>query len=186
MPKAAKTSAGKLSTLIAGIEAEAYAKGRADAMKELRDLLTAGRDETAAAKPARAKASRKTASRGKRSGGRRAPRGSVPRFIKRVLRAYPGSTAQEIVDRASDDTERSIGISSIRVELQKGRARGAYRSEGRRWSLAGEPSPPEVEEAAQIDPSPDLAQSGEEAADDAQAASDESPREGRRTLGLTL
>ena len=186
MPKAAKTGAEKLSALIAWIEAEAYAKGRADVMNELRDLLTAGRGETVAARPTRARGPRKTSSRRRRSGGKRAPRGSVPRFVTRVLRAHPGSTVQEIVDRASDDTERSIGISSIQVELYKGRARGAYRSDGRRWSLAGEAPPPEAEEAAHIDASPDRAQGGAEATDDATAASDEAPQEGRRTLGLTL
>lgn len=186
MPKAAKTGADKLSALIAGVEAEAYARGRADAMNELRDLLTTGRNETAAAKPARAKASRKTASRGRRNGGKRAPRGSVPRFVERVLRTFPGSTAQEIAGRASDDTERSIGISSIRVALYKGRARGVYRSDGTRWSLAGQASPPEAEEAARIDPSPNPAGGGGEARDDTPAASDEAPREGRRRLGLTL
>ena len=190
MPNAAKSGAEKLSALIAGIEAEAYARGRADAMQELRDVLSAVGSQTARAKPARGRGPRKSASRGRKSGGRRAPRGSVPRFVERVLRAHPGSTVQEIAGRASDETERSIGLSSIRVELHKGRARGAYRSEGRRWSLAGEASPPAVQEAAPTDSSPDSTPGGGEATDPAPPASDDAaggePREGRRTLGLTL
>ena len=51
MPKAAGSNAERLSALIAGIEANAYERGRADARKELLDLCN-----REAGGPARAKA----------------------------------------------------------------------------------------------------------------------------------
>ena len=42
MPKASRSGSDKLAALIAEIEAEAYARGRADARKELLDVLGAG------------------------------------------------------------------------------------------------------------------------------------------------
>lgn len=42
MPKPSRTGSGQLASLVAEIEAEAYARGRADARKELLDLLGAG------------------------------------------------------------------------------------------------------------------------------------------------
>lgn len=166
MPKAAETNAERVSALVAGIEAEAYARGRADAMRELRELLTAGGGKPAS--PAR------------RSRGRRAPKGSVPRFVERVLLAHPGSTAREIAGHAATDAERLIRLSSIRVELGKGRASGRYASDGRRWSFAGEAPPPAAEEAAPPDPAP----ATNRAADG--DAADPGSEDGRQTLGLNF
>ncbi len=178
MPKAAETNAEKVSALVAGIEAEAYARGRADAMRELRELLTAGGGKPADANaPARTRG-RKPASPARRSRGRRAPKGSVPRFVERVLLAHPGSTAREIAGHAATDAERLIRLSSIRVELGKGRAGGRYASDGRRWSFVGEAPPPAAEESAPPDPAP-----ATNRASDGDAA-DPGPEDGRQTLGL--
>ena len=72
--------------------------------------------------------------------------GPVPRFVERVLRDHPGSTVQEILERTATDMERSIKLPSIRNELQSGRKKGKYESNGRRWSLAG-PGPGATETA---------------------------------------
>ena len=143
----------KFSALIAEIEAGAYARGQADARKELLDILGAGERAT----PTGARRGRPGAAAKRRAGGsKRAPRGSVPRFVEQALRDNPGSTVQEILGLASTDAERLIRLSSIRVELGNGRKQGRYVSRGRRWSLAASAStaagedgssgaPPEVE-----------------------------------------
>ncbi len=134
MAKRLASTAATLSALIAEVEAEAYARGRADARNELLEALSTGKvtkRQTQAERGGRAaKATRRTRGRG------RAPRGSVRRFVERVLGEHPGSTVDEIVGRAADDIERSIKASSIRVELRNGRAQQRYLSNNRRWSLA--------------------------------------------------
>ena len=144
----------KLSALISEIEAEAYARGRSDARKELLDILGAGEKRAA---PSGARRGRPAAAPKRRAGGsKRAPRGSVPRFVEQALRDNPGSTVQEILGLASTDAERLIRLSSIRVELRNGRKQGRYELRDGRWSLvapasaaAGEDgssgAPPEVE-----------------------------------------
>ena len=134
MAKRLASTADKISALIAEIEAEAYARGRADARNELLEALGTGnvrKRQTQAERGGRAAKARRRA-----GGRRRAPRGSVRRFIERVLGEHPGSTVDEIVGRAADDIERSIKASSIRVELRNGRAQQRYLSDNRRWSLA--------------------------------------------------
>ena len=127
----------KFSALIAEIEAGAYARGQADARKELLDILGAGERAT----PTGARRGRPGAAAKRRAGGsKRAPRGSVPRFVEQALRDNPGSTVQEILGLASTDAERLIRLSSIRVELGNGRKQGRYVSRDRRWSLAASAS----------------------------------------------
>ena len=137
MRKSSRTGSDKLAALVAEIEAEAYARGRADARKELLDVLGAG-----AAGAPRAKASRGqragTAAPPKRraSGRKRARKGSVPRFVEQALRETPGLTPPEILARAATDDERLIKLPSIRTELRNGRGQGKYEVSGGRWSLA--------------------------------------------------
>ena len=155
MPKAAGSNAERLSALIAGIEADAYERGRADARKELLNLLQPGGGRTGA-RAARGKAAGKKASNGKWTGrGKRAPRGSVHPFVERVLREHPGATAPEIPGHAASDVERSIKLSSIRVELRNGGLQGRYVSDRGRWSLAAsEASSTAPEGAALSEPPP--------------------------------
>ena len=176
MPKAADTNAERLSALVARIEAEAYARGRADAMRELRELLTAGGGKSAGTKAP----GRKPASPASRRPAGRAPRGSVPRFVERVLLAHPGLTAREIAGPAATGTERSIPLDSIRVELRKGRASGRYVLEGKRWSLAVEAAPGAAQESSPPDPA-----AAANAAGDGDAAEPASSDQ-QRTLGLRL
>ena len=191
MPKAAGSNAERLSALIAGIEADAYERGRADARKELLDLLRPGDGQTGAG-AARGKTAGRKASNGKRAGrGTRAPRGSVRPFVERVLREHPGAKAPEIPGHAAGDVERSIKLSSIRVELRNGGLKGRYVSDGGRWSLvASEASSAAPEGAASSEPPPGSAaaagEAGSGAPEDAggAAASDEGEGESGTTLGL--
>ena len=140
MPKAAGSNAERLSALIAGIEADAYERGRADARKEVLDLLQPGSGQSDAGS-ARGKAAGRKAPNGKRTGGgKRAPKGSVRPFVERVLREHPGAKAPEIAGHAAGDVERSIKLSSIRVELRNGGLQGRYVSDRGRWSLAASES----------------------------------------------
>ena len=131
-------TAKRLGGLVAEIQAAAYERGRADARKELRDALAPDRARLSRTGGAPGKGARKRASAKRSSGGRkRAPRGTVPPFVERVLRAHPGSTAREILARAANDGERSVLLTSIQTHLHVGRTRGRYVAIDGRWSLAG-------------------------------------------------
>ncbi len=164
MPKAAGSNAERLSALIAGIEADAYERGRADARKELLDLLQPGGGRTGT-RTGRGKAAGGKASSGKRaSPGKRAPKGSVRPFVERVLREHPGATAPEISGHAAGDVERSIKLSSVRAELRNGGLQGRYVSDGGRWSLAASgASSTAPEGAASSEPAPGSAPDAGEA-----------------------
>ena len=172
MPTASRTGTDKLSTLIAEIEAEAYARGRAAARKELLDALGAGGAAPSRPKAPRGRKGRTAGAPGRRAhGGKRAPRGSVPRFVERVLRGRPGLTPQQIVAQAATDTERLIKLGSIRTELTNGRGQGRYELVDGRWSLAASGQGAAEEETPSTDPTPGSEPGGEES---------------RSTLGLNL
>ena len=155
MAKSARGNAEKLAALISGIEAEAYERGRADARKALLDRLTAGSGRDVSARPASGGRVGKVATLAKRAASRRAPRGSVPRFIDRVLNEHPGATVPEIAGHAATVIDRSIKLGSIRAELQKGSKQGRYVSDRGRWSLAvSDPPGAESGQAASPDPAP--------------------------------
>ena len=189
MPKAAGSSTERLSALIAGIEAAAYERGRADARKELLNLLQPGGGQTGAS-AARRKAAGKKASNGKRAGrGKRAPRGSVRPFVERVLREHPGTAISEIAGHAAGDVERSIKLSSIRVELRNGRQRGRYVSDRGRWSLAvSESSSATPGETASSEPPSGSAPVGGEAVSGAPADAGKAaaPEHGESESGTAL
>ena len=136
MPKAQRSGADKLAALVAEIEAEAYARGRADAKKQLLDVLGAGGIRAPRAKASRGRKAGTAAGPKRRASGRkRAPKGSVPRFVEQVLRDRPGLTPPEILACAATDMERLIKLPSIRTELRNGRGQGKYQLNGGRWSL---------------------------------------------------
>ncbi|MDE0360597.1 MAG: hypothetical protein OXI74_05455 [Rhodospirillaceae bacterium] len=183
----------RVSALIAAIEAEAYARGKADARKELMEIL--GGAESGA-KPVRANRGRRRAKstpKRRTGGGKRAPRGSVRRFVDRVLREHSGSTVPEIAGHAADDTERSVKVASIRVELRNGRIQGRYVSDNGRWSHAGTDvsvgAPAEAassgpETGASPDPGRPASGSPLEGSDTAGSEPDDA--QARGTLGLNL
>ena len=127
MAKKTGGTAEKLSALVAEIEAEAYARGKADARNEIVAALGTSRASAPTRrgkKPSGARPARK-----RRAGGsRRAPRGSVRALVERALRGRAGLTAAEIIDRAGTDAERMVKLSSIGMELTKGRRLGRYAS----------------------------------------------------------
>ncbi len=146
----------RLSALIAETEAEAYARGRADARKALLDILGAGGERAAPAGARRGRPPGAAAPKRRAGGRKRAPRGLAPRFVEQGLRDHPGSTVQEILGLVATDAERLIRLSSIRTELRNGRKQGRYELRDGRWSLAASASasadddgssgpPPEVE-----------------------------------------
>ena len=136
MARGPSGNADKLSALITEIEAEAYARGQADARKELLDLLGAGPEGRGVAGRTRAKPAKPAAPKRRASSRKRAPKGSVPRFVEQALRDRPGQTPQEVLARAASDMERLIKLASIRTELRNGRQQGKYQLNAGRWSLA--------------------------------------------------
>lgn len=184
MAKSVTSNAEKLAEAISEIEAEAYARGRADARKALLDLLTAGSGRGIRAAPASGRRAGKAASPARRASSSRAPRGSVPRFVERVLKEYPGATAPEIAGHAATGIERSVKLASIRIELHKGGKQGRYVSDNGRWSLAvSEPADGDPGQVASPDRFPDAAPDGREMSDTGSARADEGDR---KTLGLNL
>ena len=145
-------AAERLPALIGEIEAEAYARGRDDARKELLDVLRARGGPAATTRARRGRQSKAAAPKRRTGGSKRAPKGSVPRLVERALRDRPGLTPPEILDLAATEEERSIKLSSIRVELGSGRKRGRYESSEGRWSLAAPASAAADDDAS---PGPD-------------------------------
>ena len=176
-----------LAALIAAIEEEAYERGRADARKELLDLLISGDRSTAASKRAdrgRVKEPSKGRQGGKHS---RAPRGAARRFVERALRDRPALRAAEIPALAADEVERSIGLGSIRTELSNGRRQGRYAWDNGRWSSTETTGRGTVE----TEPAVASSESGEEphaasSGGGGTAESDPGEGEARGTLGLNL
>ena len=192
MAKGSASVGDRVAALVAKIEAEAYARGRADARKELLDALGAAQGRPAPARTRRARGQATAAPKRSARGSGRAPRGSVPRFVGRVLSEHPGATAAEIVGHAASDVERSIQLASIRVALAKGRNQGRYVSDNGRWSLvAAETAAAPSGEALSSDPSPGVVPSGEAAAggvaeDSGGTGSQTAEEGGKGTLGLNL
>lgn len=162
MAKNSGSAADRLSALVAEIEAEAYARGRADARGEM--LAALGAPGASTPRPRARRNDGSSASppaRKPRAGaGKRAPKGSVRALVERVLRDRPGLTAREIVDRADGDAERLVKPGSIRAELQTGRKQGRYESEGGRWSLSssvpeGGDGAPDMSSSPEPDNAPD-------------------------------
>ena len=135
MARTTASTADRISTLVAEIEAEAYARGRADARSEM--LKTLGATEGLNRRTGAARVGRPGKAKRRTGGRRRAPRGSVRRLVERVLGEHPGSTPPEIAGRAADDIERSVKLASIRVELHNGVKQKRYLANNGRWSLAG-------------------------------------------------
>ncbi len=135
MAKDRKNAASRLSALVMEIEAEAYARGRADVRKEMLTALGAGGESKPRSRRERTSVAR-SARKPPASGGKRAPRGTVRALVERALRDQPGLTAREILDRAATDAERLVKLTSIRVELHTGRRQGRYESRDGRWSPA--------------------------------------------------
>ena len=172
MPKPSRTGSDKLSALVTEIEAEAYARGQADARKELLDVLGSGGVRAPRATSRGQKARTAAAPKRRARGRKRAPRGSVPGFVEQALRDRPGLTPPEILERAATDMERLIKLSSILTELRNGRRQGKYELSGGRWSLAA--------------PDPGVTGADETASPEATQGSEPGEGESTGTPGLNL
>lgn len=124
--------------LIRRAEHAAYERGKADAKRELLAFLgarTAVFEDTHP--PSLVNDTSAASSTQERQ---RAPKGIVPKFVKRVLRQYAGPrhglTPQEIRTHAESEHEKMIKPASIRSELRNGRTAGRYREVHGRWFLA--------------------------------------------------
>ena len=159
--------------MVAKIEAEASARGRANAKKELLDLVGARRVGAARAKPIRGRKSRTVVMPKRRTSRRkRAPKGSVPRLVEQALPEQSGLTPPETLARAATEDERLIKLPSIRTELGNDRKRGRYEASGGHWSLAAT--------------GPEIVGTVETPSSEAAPCSQPGDRESRGTLGRHL
>ncbi len=133
-------------------EAEAYKRGREDERREILAMIggtmAAAAQQRQDSKPsflgeAYAKqqsdlASNEDYSTRQPEDRKRAPKGIVPKFLRRVLTAHPGLTPAEIAEYRSGTYEAMIRPDSIRGELSTGARKGRYRTEAGKWFLVGE------------------------------------------------
>ena len=185
MARVPASAADRLSTIVAEIEAEAYARGQADARSELLNLLGAGTRQLAGPKASRGRPAKSASTRKRRSSGRkRAPKGSVPRFVERALRDHPGQTPQEILARAGDDMERLIKLPSVRNELSNGGKQGKYEQNDGRWFLAATGAGGGEASTSEVSPDTETGETAPEAVTEtasSEAASDSGPDAGPAT-----
>ena len=88
MTKGPESATGRLSALVAEIEAEAYARGLADARREIRAALGAAGESPPRPRRGSPRAARR-ARKPRANGGKRAPRGSTRALMERALRDRP-------------------------------------------------------------------------------------------------
>lgn len=111
-----------------------YERGQADKAKEIMAVLghAPSPDETSEQQaPSVVVGDTVSAEVRPASERKRAPKGLVPKFVKRVLAENPGLTPKEILERASNEFERMIKAASVRSELRK----DGYHSRDGRWFL---------------------------------------------------
>lgn len=139
------TYAEEIVAIIRKAEAEAYARGKADAKREMLQHLTmadpdiADADEVTATMTATENAGpdiAKIEASVDIDGRVRAPKGTVGQLVRHALRASPGLTPAEILHHARDDAERMVKAASVRAELNTGKGRGDYHSKDGKWFLS--------------------------------------------------
>lgn len=131
----------EIAKIIAREKAEAYECGKADAKRELLAFL--GHNDSNAAEEYVDEFHNTPKTEGHEnhqqrpsSERQRAPKGLVPKFIKRVLAESSGALApKEILNHASDEFERMIKPASIRSALRAGRENGEFDHENGFWFL---------------------------------------------------
>ena len=130
----------EFAAAIKRVEDEAYARGKADAKKDLLAYLSTQAPSVKPVAPQPEKT--ETAERNKpriltpAKARERAPKGIVPALVSRVLSKHSDLTPKEILAHAETEFERMIKPPSLRSELRNGRTEGRYHSEFGRWSLA--------------------------------------------------
>lgn len=115
--------------------AEAYARGKADAKRELRNLLMETDNALGGAigpTPERANDSDHDGAESYQR--QRAPKGLPKKLIDRVLSGQTGGVSpQDIVDAAATEYEKMIKLSSIRGELRNGQRERRYSERDGLW-----------------------------------------------------
>ena len=130
----------EIAAVIKRVEDDAYARGKADAKKDLLAYLSTQAPSVKAVAPQPEKT--EAAERNKpriltpASARERAPKGIVTAFVSRVLSKHSDLTAKEILAHAETEFERMIKPTSLRSQLRIGREQGRYHSEFGHWSLA--------------------------------------------------
>jgi hypothetical protein len=116
--------------MIRKIEADAYERGKADAIAR---IMAAASGVTS---PPHVEQPSATEPVDKEDGVRkRAPRGSVGRLVQRVITAAAdqGAIGADFMEARNGDLEMMIQESSIRSELRRGREAGEYIEKEGRW-----------------------------------------------------
>ena len=135
-----KSVIDQFAATIKRVEDDAYARGKADAKKDLLAFLStqAPSVKPVAPQPEKTEAAERNKPRilTPARARQRAPRGIVPAFISRVLLKHSDLTPKEIRAHAETEFEHMIKPPSLRSELRNGRKQGRYCSEFGRWSMA--------------------------------------------------
>lgn len=135
----------EIVAIIHRAEAEAYARGKADAKREMLQHLTmadpdiAGVDEVTVTMNVTEDTGldiSKSEASVDMDGRVRAPKGTVGQLVRHALRVSPGLTPAEILHHARDDAERMVKAASVRAELNAGKGRGDYHSKDGKWFLS--------------------------------------------------
>lgn len=117
--------------MIRKIEAEAYERGKADAVT----AIMAAAANVASPTSAIYLPMSDLVVEKEDSGRKRAPRGSVGRLVQRVITAAAdqGAIGADFMEARNGDLEMMIQESSIRSELRRGREAGEYIEKDGRW-----------------------------------------------------
>ena len=126
------------AAIIRRIEAEAYARGKADAKAEMLTILMAGERMQAANVIATVDVRSDADNQTSNDERQRAPRGAARTLVLRAMQMSGalGIEPRDANDVAENDLERMVQVSSIRTELRRGRGEGRYAERGGRWFLA--------------------------------------------------
>lgn len=141
----------RLQSLLSEAIEEAYARGRADAKREMLALLSNEPTEVTGAIPRLASGEMEAEYNNDRKDAdeeavdfaarppierKRAPKGLPRAVVDRALgEAKHGLRPQDIAEFFRDDYERMIAVSTLRGELRKGMSEGRYYEQNGQWFL---------------------------------------------------
>lgn len=141
----------RLQSLLSEAIEDAYARGRADAKREMLALLSNEPAEVTDAMPRLASGEIEATHNSAREDGdeeavdfaarspierKRAPKGLPRAVVDRALgEAKHGLTPQDIAESFRNDYERMIAVSTLRGELRKGMNEGRYYEQNGQWFL---------------------------------------------------
>lgn len=128
-----------IQAILERVKSEAYEQGKADAKREMLQLLSDGSNAAAPTTPAATSVSSAPPTTVDKPRSR-APRGLVAKLIAKAIRNAPdpnmGLTPAQITEAAETEDEKMIKVSSVRGELRR-RENVLYREDSGRWVLIG-------------------------------------------------